>query len=83
MLVLLACVVPLTFQTNDVLDPCAAPCGVPVCVLPCGSAQLGQPFALLRAAAVGLRSAEFGEDHALVRAVERAGRSEGHERTSK
>jgi ribosomal protein L7Ae-like RNA K-turn-binding protein len=56
----------------------AAPCGVPVCVLPCGSAQLGQPFALLRAAAVGLRSAEFGEDHALVRAVERAGRSEGH-----
>ena len=61
----------------------AAPCGVPVCVLPCGSAQLGQPFALLRAAAVGLRSAEFGEDHALVRAVERAGRSEGHERTSK
>ena len=31
MLVLLACVAPLTFKTNDVLDPCAAPCGLKTC----------------------------------------------------
>ena len=38
----------------------------PVSLLACGSAQLGQPFGLLRASAVGLRSAHFAPEHALV-----------------
>ena len=41
MLVLLASVAPLTFKTNDVLDPCAAPCGLKTCDavadLPCST----------------------------------------------
>jgi ribosomal protein L7Ae-like RNA K-turn-binding protein len=39
----------------------------PVCVLACGSAQLGQPFGLLRASAIGLRTESFGHEHELVR----------------
>ena len=45
MLVLLASVAPLTFQTNDVLDPCAAPCGLKTCDavadLPCSKLSDG------------------------------------------
>ena len=37
-----------------------------------GSAQLGQPFGLLRASAVGLGSEHFAEEHALVRLVRAA-----------
>ena len=40
--------------------------GTPSCLLACGSAQLGQPFGLLRASAVGLRASHFGEEHDLV-----------------
>ena len=35
-------------------------------VLACSSAQLGQPFGLLRAAAIGLDAGHFEEGHALV-----------------
>ena len=45
----------------------AAQRGVPLCVLACSSAQLGQRFGLLRAAAVGLEARLFAADHALVR----------------
>ena len=45
MLVLLASVAPLTFKTNDVLDPCAAPCGLKTCGdfadLPCSTLSDG------------------------------------------
>lgn len=34
--------------------------------LPCGSAQLGQPFGLLRASTVGLRTSCFGDSHELL-----------------
>ncbi len=40
---------------------------VPLCLLGCSSAQLGQPFGLLRAAAVGLDAAHFEAEHPLVR----------------
>ena len=46
---------------------------VPACVLACASAQLGQPFGLLRAAAVGLDAEHFAADHPLVVLVARAG----------
>ena len=41
--------------------------GTSVCMLACGSAQLGQPFGLLRASAIGLHAESFGADHELVR----------------
>ena len=37
-----------------------------LCALDCTSAQLGQPFGLLRAAAVGLSAEAFAADHPLV-----------------
>ena len=39
---------------------------VPLCVLACSSAQLGQPFGLLRAAAIGLDASHFEAEHVLV-----------------
>ena len=44
----------------------------PVALLACSSAQLGQPFGLLRVSAVGLTADSFSEDHALVQLVQRA-----------
>jgi ribosomal protein L7Ae-like RNA K-turn-binding protein len=40
--------------------------GVPLCTLNCSSAQLGQPFGLLRAAVIGLAASEFSAEHELV-----------------
>ena len=50
----------------------AQECGVPACVLACGSAQLGQPFGLLRASAIGLLAEHFAESHELVARLRRA-----------
>ena len=54
------------------LAPLAQERGAPACVLACSSAQLGQPFGLLRASAVGLRAEDFGEEHELVQLLRRA-----------
>ena len=48
--------VPLLYSHLAVL---AQASGTPVCVVACSSAQLGQPFGLLRASAVGLRKEHF------------------------
>ena len=47
--------------------------GTPAALLACSSAQLGQPFGLLRASVVGLSATSFGDDHELVCAIRRAG----------
>ena len=44
----------------------AAKSGVPLCLLGCSSAQLGQPFGLLRVAAIGFAVDHFGLDHPLI-----------------
>lgn len=54
----------------------AQDCGAPACLLACSSAQLGQPFGLLRASTVGLHASHFGEDHELVALLRRAGREQ-------
>jgi ribosomal protein L7Ae-like RNA K-turn-binding protein len=51
--------------------------GTAACVLACASAQLGQPFGLLRAATVGLDAALFPPEHGLVRMVADAGGETG------
>ena len=45
----------------------AARAAVPLCILECSSAQLGQPFGLLRAAAIGFTSKSFELEHPLIR----------------
>lgn len=40
--------------------------GTIVCMMPCSSAQLGQPFGLLRVSALGLKSAQYSDTHPLV-----------------
>ena len=45
----------------------AARAAVPLCILECSSAQLGQPFGLLRAAAIGFTSDSFDLEHPLIR----------------
>ena len=45
----------------------AARAAVPLCILECSSAQLGQPFGLLRAAVIGFTSKCFALEHPLIR----------------
>ena len=45
----------------------AARATVPLCILECSSAQLGQPFGLLRAAVIGFTSKCFALEHPLIR----------------
>jgi hypothetical protein len=66
--------VPLLYSH---LAKLAQDAGAPVCLLACGSAQLGQPFGLLRASAVGLRADHFNEHHELVLLLRRAAGSGG------
>jgi ribosomal protein L7Ae-like RNA K-turn-binding protein len=59
------------------LAPLAQETGTPICLLNCSSAQLGQPFGLLRASAVGLRADSFGAEHELVELLRRSESSKG------
>ena len=46
--------------------------GVAVSLLACSSAQLGQPFGLLRASCVGLRAPHFEPTHPILQLIQRA-----------
>ncbi|KAL1529491.1 hypothetical protein AB1Y20_000437 [Prymnesium parvum] len=58
--------IPLIAQLQTQRDPQRA---VVVKRLPCSSAQLGQPFGLLRASVVGLRTAHFSSTHPFIQVL--------------